>query len=294
MQSKLFIIGNGFDCMYGLPTSVSHFKDFLSMKKVYNETNNACEVLSTYGVYWNEFESDLAYIDIDEIADRIMEYPDYLSDHESDRDGCIINMEEYTTSLANAVSEALDYMIENAENELFDKECITKDLFNEGDQIITFNYTSTIEQLYDLPKGTKIYHIHGNTYENKIFGYCEPQIKVKEPFSVEDNDDDYYKDYYIEQQRILLNDFYKSFQKNYQFEQLKNFLYDECKRIKEIVVIGHSMGKVDSEYMEIIDRVINPKQWYVSQYNNDPDKNTLNEYSFADRIEIYNSQDLLK
>ena len=84
-KKRLYVIGNGFGCMYGLPTKVSDFERHLSEKHVYNEIDDANEILNTYGVHWCEYEEGLSDIDTEEIYSRNVQSPDYLSDHESDR-----------------------------------------------------------------------------------------------------------------------------------------------------------------------------------------------------------------
>lgn len=285
-KKRLYVIGNGFDCMYGLPTKVSDFMRHLSEKQVYNETSDANEILNTYGVYWCEFEEGLSYIDTEEIYGRNVQVPDYLSDHESDRDGGILNMQMYTDSLEESVREALDDMIQEAESELDEKECITKLLFNAGDQIVSFNYTSTIERLYDLPEGTNIIHIHGNADGDKIFGYKE---QLEQSFVVSSSEEDYY----VDKQKEVVNSMYKRLQKNYNDKELEDFLRGNCQEVEEVVVIGHSMSNVDSKYMEMIESVVKPKKWYISQYDQEPSENSLLEYSFADKIKFFDSGDVL-
>ena len=153
-------------------------------------------------------------------------------------------MQMYTDSLEESVREALDDMIQEAESELDEKECITKLLFNAGDQIVSFNYTSTIERLYDLPEGTNIIHIHGNADGDKIFGYKE---QLEQSFVVSSSEEDYY----VDKQKEVVNSMYKRLQKNYNDKELEDFLRGNCQEVEEVVVIGHSMSNVDSKYMEM-------------------------------------------
>lgn len=286
-RKKLYIIGNGFDCMYGLPTKVSDYERHLSKKQVYNETDDANEILNTYGVHWNEFEEGLSNIDTEEIYSRNVQSPDYLSDRESDRDGGILNMQMYTDSLEESVREALDDMINEAESKLDEKEIITKQLFNDGDQIVSFNYTSTIERLYDLPEGTNIIHIHGDSDGEKIFGYKD---QLKQPPVMSSSEEDYY----VDEQKEIVNSMYKRLQKDYKYKELNDFLVRNCQDVDEVVVIGHSMANVDSEYMEMIESVVKPKKWHISQYNQEPSEKSLSEYSFKEKICPFDSKDVLK
>lgn len=286
-KKRLYVIGNGFDCMYGLSTKVSDFERHLSEKRVYNEIDSANEILNTYGVYWNEFEEGLSYIDIKEIYCRNVQSPDYLSDRESDRDEVILNMQLYTDSLEKCVRDALDDMIQEAESELDEKECITKSLFCEGDQIVSFNYTSTIERLYDLSEGINIMHVHGDSDGNKIFGYKE-RLEAQSVISSDE------EDYYADKQKDVVNSMYKRLQKNYKYKELNEFLERNCQEVEEVVVIGHSMANVDSDYMEMIEKIVKPQKWHISQYNQEPSENSLSEYSFVDKICFFDSRALLK
>ena len=93
-------------------------------------------------------------------------------------------------------------------------------------------------------------------------------------------------DYYINAQRDVVFYFYQSLRKEIQIEKLKNFLVC-CKGITQVVVMGHSMSEVDCDYMEVIEEVICPKVWKISQYKNDPSSEDVRGYSFANKIKFY-------
>ena len=98
------------------------------------------------------------------------------------------------------------------------------------------------------------------------------------------------RDYYIAEQRERIIDLYASFQKMFQMQKLEEFL-DGLSDITEVVVMGHSMGDVDSDYMEMIEEKLHPEKWYISQYNNDPNMPTLSHYSFFDKHEFFDLLD---
>ena len=140
--------------------------------------------------------------------------------------------------------------------------------------------------LYDLPEGTNIIHIHGNADGDKIFGYKE---QLEQSFVVSSSEEDYY----VDKQKEVVNSMYKRLQKNYNDKELEDFLRGNCQEVEEVVVIGHSMSNVDSKYMEMIESVVKPKKWYISQYDQEPSENSLLEYSFADKIKFFDSGDVL-
>ena len=86
-----------------------------------------------------------------------------------------------------------------------------------------------------------------------------------------------------------MNTFYLGLKKDFQEEELRYFLNQYMDyEIEEVVVLGHSMGEVDREYMEIIDSLIQPKRWIISTYNNNPNQTLLGSYSFSKKITTCN------
>ena len=81
-----------------------------------------------------------------------------------------------------------------------------------------------------------------------------------------DQSQDY--DYYIHEQGEAIYDFYKNNKKQYQYEELKDFLSSFNTKDEYIVyVLGHQMGEIDKEYFEYIERLLEPIQWNITQYN---------------------------
>lgn len=282
----LYIFGNGFDLHYGLKTKPIHFIEYLNKEFVYDEMANAYEVFSDYAVDWSEYEQSLSEIDLEEIECRNIQAPDYLSDNEYDRDGGILNMKMYCESLSSAVRSALVNMVQAAEIEIEEKSHNPKiDLFDDGDAILSFNYTSTVESLYNL-HSIKVFHIHGYYLndEELIFGYANPNTTYENKLDWED------EDYYINEQRRTLVGFYECWQKHLRIEELKRFL-QEVGTIDTVKVCGHSMEAVDSEYMEIIEEIANPAKWEVSYYS-ETDKRKkekiMEGYSFSKKVELFN------
>ena len=73
---------------------------------------------------------------------------------------------------------------------------------------------------------------------------------------------------------------------------LKDFL-SQLKNITQVVVMGHSMSNVDSDYMEIIEESLKPNQWMISQFNNDPNDSTLSQYSFYSKVKFFSLSNLI-
>lgn len=284
----LYIIGNGFDLHFNLKTKTEDFIECLKKQPVYNEVSNALDVLECYGVDWNEYEQSLNDINLDELEFQNEIQPDYLSDRESDRDGGIVNMQMYVDGLSNAIKSALEQMVDDANNDVFElsNSNTKKQLFKVGDAILTFNYTSTIEYLFDVPYAVPILHIHGCYEHNSelIFGYRSNQNSYTETWT--DIDEDHW-DYYVAQQKEVVYSFYDGWRKRLQINKLRTFL-SECYGIDNVVALGHSMSAVDAEYMEEIERILHPVIWYISYH----DKRDImyvksQNYSFSHKIHFF-------
>lgn len=288
-MGTLYIIGNGFDLHFNLKTRPENFIEYLKKQPVYNEVSNALDVLECYGVDWNEYEQSLNDINLDELEFQNEIQPDYLSDRESDRDGGIVNMQMYVDGLSDAIKSALEQMVNDANNDAFElsNSNTKKQLFRVGDAILTFNYTSTIEYLFDVPYAVPILHIHGCYEHNSelIFGYRSNQNSYTETWT--DIDEDHW-DYYVAQQKEIVYSFYDGWRKQLQISKLRAFL-SECNGIDSVVVLGHSMSAVDAEYMEEIERTLRPARWEISYYSDFDDVlMNIKQYTFRPKIHLFN------
>ena len=284
-MGKLYIFGNGLDLHYGLKTSPNDYLQFSKQERIYNETSNAAEIFLNYNVNWSDFEQKIAYIDLEQIEENQAAYPDYMSDHESDREGVITNIQEYVNSMEAAINNALIKMIQAAEYEINNFQLDSQWSFGEKDMILSFNYTSTIEKVSDVMDDIPILHIHGayNDKDMLILGYDKPlnNYNYKNYSNSEDGD------YYMEQQLDVIHDFYLSLQKKLQFDRLKNFL-GLSEQIDEVIVYGHSLGAVDAPYLEKIDQLLNPVVWKISYLKKDAEVfYNAEKLSFKNKIKFF-------
>ena len=280
---------------FGLKTKTEDFAKILRNQCLYNEIYNALDVLNFYGVDWHEYEQSLNDIDLDEIEFQNEIQPNYLSDRESDRDGGICNMQMYVDSLSKAINTALEQMAEYADNEARKLSAMygKKKLFQSGDAILSFNYTSTVEYLFFVPNQVPISHIHGCYADGNqlIFGYKSNSNSYGPTWPSVDEEN---WDYYLSEQRQIVYEFYDGWKKQIQIEELNAFL-SVCCNIDRVTVLGHSMSVVDAQYMERIEKVLCPKVWKISYYKpEDIDKTKQQNYSFENKMEFATMDDLLE
>lgn len=293
-MGSLYIIGNGLDLHFDLQTKPEDFENYLKKQCVYNSINNAFEELETYGVDWSDYEQSLNQMDLDQIEEENAVEPDYLSDHESDRDSGILNMKYYVDSIQEAISTALRQMVDAADKKVsqLSKNRPPIKLFHNGDAILTFNYTSTVESLFCLPENVLIHHIHGCYKNNEclIFGYKRNKSSYSPAWS---NLDENSWDYYIQKQREQVYQLYKNLEKRFQFEELEHFL-NKCAQIDNVVVLGHSMGDVDAAYMDMIEKKLHPQHWKISYYKDEDKTRVMKQnYAFMNKISFFKLSDII-
>lgn len=292
-MGTLYIVGNGLDLHFGLKTKTEHFVECLKRQRIYNEVENALDVLNSYGMDWHEYEQSLNDIDLDEIEFQNEIYPDYLSDRESDRDGGILNMQMYVDSISASLDKALVEMVFEANNDVQGMCHHRKsNLFKSGDAILTFNYTSTIEYLFDVPIDVPIYHIHGCYEEGTplIFGYKKNINSYTNKWTNIESED---MDFYIGQQREVVYSFYAKWEKHLQLLGLINFL-SRCRNVERVLVLGHSMSYVDAEYMEQVEMALCPNAWNISYFTCDDIRRIQSQnYSFNKKIKFFKLDALL-
>lgn len=260
MKDKLFIIGNGFDLAHGLPTRFD--PDFKNIARKYEQDNFWDLYQTRENEIWSDFEYLLGCPDFNTLEEIFNGYaPDYLSDRESDRAGII-----YQVELNGKLQVALDEFACEAEDSLCDiqpKDFIEQILDLDG-YYITFNYTHTLEEIYDIPRD-QILHIHGEVGENNLeLGYPKgnftpekysydargkgrgPYIEIEIKDHINGIEDTYVREAYEE-----LFDKCESFYKETRIDLLKDFLDKNRCKIEEIIVYGHSCA-IDFDYFSYL------------------------------------------
>lgn len=286
-MTKLFVIGNGFDLAHGLKTSYEDFRNYLLLEYpeiqmdslvLPNETPlpnggisyNDQEVLSMLFYLinnaekndekWCDIENSLGYLDFSDAFDWLGEI--------RDKDGGI---DFWKTSTRNEdISSQL--VIPTIKIQKFFWEWINSitiysatpkedfmKLLNKGDQFLTFNYTETLEVVYDIHPAD-ICHIHGKQNEEIFFGHG--------------NSEDYYDSYM--QSNIGSQDSLKKID-----DQLRKDTYTALERkmgffenlnsveITAVYSYGFSFNQVDTIYIKEISKRINTENvtWYFNNFD---------------------------
>jgi len=263
-MNALYIIGNGFDLFHRLPTSYSHFHNYV--------IGNNTELLNTLdwyfsfetgnGYLWTNFEDDL----------RTFEASSFFDDNDnvnlsgdnvgwSSAFGLQDELEEETTNLVSGIKQAFGDWIDSIDIELV-KPVIT---FQEDAFFLTFNYTLVLENVYKIDPGN-ILHIHGDTTygaDDLIFGH---NIDFPEEPELDENGDS---------NRTMFTDAENAskiplhaFRKPVEDTVLNNQrTFASLCNVREIFVLGHSLNEIDLPYLKEIIKASNNRVWYVTYYN---------------------------
>ena len=260
MKNKLFIIGNGFDLAHDLPTRFD--PDFKNIARKYEQDSFWDLYQSREGDIWSDFENLLGYPDFNTLEEIFYGYePDYLSDRESDRER-IIHQVQLNGNLQDALY-AFAYEAEESLCNIQANDFIERILDSAG-YYITFNYTHTMEEIYNIPR-EQILHIHGEVGENNLeLGYPKGNFtpekysydargKGRGPYVEIDLEDriDGIEDYYIRTAYAELFDKCKSFYKESRIDLLEDFLDKNQCKVEEIIVYGHSCA-IDFDYFSYL------------------------------------------
>jgi len=206
-MNKLFIIGNGFDLAHGIPSTFNHFKEFLRCKYNYNPDEDVSLLLDWSDGYqgeeicdakacaqiidslisdscsnigdrenWSDFEKAMGYIDYSLLDDEIeivydKEGDEHIGYTENNFEDAYSNLKNGMLKITDFLSEWISsisitessYSVFNLDNYYNFLELIDKN----NDTFLTFNYTQTLEELYEAKNVT---HLHGNQ-ESPVMGH---------------------------------------------------------------------------------------------------------------------------
>lgn len=312
---KLFIIGNGFDLASGLKTSYKDFREYMcstykptdefsdKMPKsespeiitsydegemgrfLYHLINNSCKEEN-----WSDFEKALGNLNFNYPLESwgISRVKDYVNNNGYDPTnslnnwGDIRDLEGFQTNFNNIIgflNECFSGWIKNIDlNDGYPIEKFTNFVDLKTSKFLNFNYTMTLENLYNIPK-ENICHIHVFN-ENFIFGHG----------IMEDQTIKYYNNYKDINTALTFQQITESLQKNANrwLEQNKNF-FARLNNITDIYSYGFSFSNVDLPYIRRICEVVNTNNavWYQYRYNGNDYTKVLKDCGFNGKIQSW-------
>ena len=285
-KDTLVIIGNGFDLWQNLKTGYKDFYKYyrqhrfeickkLRIKEVTVQEGNKIQKITpveliygdildqdlAYFDFWNTFEDSLGYLDAYNLNLYYGKEPEVLNDFlKSGRNAQKI----LRTAFCNWV-QSLNIKDKKRSNIKFKDNCL----------FINFNYTSTLQDLFGVSEDDVI-HIHGEAADKKsiIFGHSNhPQ----EPEDIFRSFGGRFYGLYIVESLLFETD-----------KQVRTNITELCidlsltgviaEDIKDIYVLGHSLGQADYEYFRFLKSAASLQSEYekeakinLKRYNPDDD-----------------------
>lgn len=201
--------------------------------------------------YWNELEKSMGVIDYQSIID---EYDSSDDDDPWAQDAYYASLTDSWPKVAKYLNVWLKEWIASIDLEACKLEKFEADITSENNVLfISFNYTLTLESLYNVDS-ENILHLHGKRGDDRlIFGHGEfdqGELSASPSPSSADN--------------ILEVD--NIFRKELQEEELEDFL-DSLYNINEIRIIGFSFGEVDLPYIKQVKEKFPDANWIINKFN---------------------------
>lgn len=265
--NHLYIIGNGFDLYHGLPTSYGHFRDYV--KEHDNELAELVEKFYSYkedSDFWSDFEENLGNFD----DDLLREYGlNYLEDYGSEkwRDAFHHDYQYELDRKIDRITQGIRESFCNWLSQISFDGLVKKAIPIERDAYyLTFNYTRTLEDVYDIPT-QNILHIHGIFKEHDndeiIYGHGG------RPYIIEKGIDD---PRVAEGEEIIKDYFEKTAKPVMQIiHRYQKFFYKMITDVTNVTIIGHSMNDIDYPYFRRICNSIRGRTDWTYYYHSPKD-----------------------
>lgn len=289
---RLYIFGNGFDRAHNLPTSYCQFRKWLINKYNVNvdeeielpnyQTNykrledyddkqfagffvrliDDADSNSENEDKWCCFEEDLAKLRWElslHNEDKVYDKEGRLDYSQTDNN---LSIRAQTCGESNHILRSFfQKWIIHINNIISKRYCKAKKRFfkkalHKRSKYLTFNYTNTLEVLYNIKN---VCHIHGDIskWEEPIFGHGDPGYTNKEHESYEDNAYDIFRKIY----ERYIKDTKKQIERHSKF-------FDSIKNVDEVYLYGLSLGDVDLPYFSyIFKNCQNIKRVYLYVYD---------------------------
>jgi hypothetical protein len=259
-MTKLYVVGNGFDLWHGLPTGYDQFyafaKEMLDELEWFyslnvNDTGPWCDFENALGCFeWSQFYEFHNHIDVTSDSFK----PSLVYGLEDD-------ITEQADHLVEGIRETFRDWIAGIDISVANQ----KLEFPHGANFITFNYTSTLQTVYGI-SDERVLHIHGraDVFDELVFGHGESMYEEPE------------LDERGESNRTMFSDaegaakypFYALQKPVKEVLEKNGYWFDSLANISEIVVIGHSLNKIDLPYFKRLAESM-PKAMWLARISHD-------------------------
>lgn len=284
-SKELVIIGNGFDIMHGAHSS---YRDF---EKAIGRNSDLRFYMDTYlqaGDLWSNLEESLATLNVGAMVDVVDMWLDDFDTYDPDAqaadyyiavDSAMSPIEILTDELPKRFRRWLVSLTVDPSRKSF------SDLVSPLATYLNFNYTEFLETVYHIP-ANRINYIHGcrKRFKKKnddtfVFGHV-PNVDYLQSYKPSRAMVPHYK---FERKAYLLesaiqteldtwvNHYRDTFtKKTPEIIKRNSDFFSQTASMQDIVVIGHSLSRVDHPYFqEIVKANAGKAQWHIGYHSLD-------------------------
>ena len=289
MNNHLYIIGNGFDLAHGVESRYSDYFAWLDLMKYDKFKHLLCTYFPLDGNHkkgddkmWQNYEEALGKYYLEDIYEYIV---DDLVDESPDNDNRSPMREqaiyedapdiffgEFWQAVREKFQEWVDHLIIETTDWKFELDTSSK--------YLTFNYTDTLESLYEIPSD-RITHIHGKARSNSqiIVGHNNKSKRNPE-----------YTGEFWQAKEGVRERIKAEMDKNYKdtsaiIRHHKQF-FDALAEITDIEVLGFSYSDIDYPYFAEIKKHVPLSAKWIFWYYSDEDQ--IKAKSYAGRLGLMN------
>lgn len=274
----LYLIGNGFDMHHSISSSYYDFLDWItaqSKKDIrFAFTIHQLErFFNAKKELWTQFEHSLGMYDINIVAEqRWGLYPEFLTIETMEMVKDIVVSSGF--NCLGSLSETLTSVFRRWLPTINTDKKPDNDLHLSNSALyLTFNYTDTLERLYNISPDN-ILHIHGSVLTPEkpfIVGhnnYVDPLSVVIEGNDFRDNNERIDR---ICEMNGLIKPCNDIIERNSSF-------FDRLKQVNSVIVMGHSYSDIDLPYFKIVKSSILPEANWEMGWHTERDRENITNY----------------
>jgi len=264
-QETLYIIGNGFDLHHAVLSRYKHFCCWLCLngyEDFVDKLQNAFPLLERQmnNYLWSNFEDALGKYDLDALYTRELKQLTYPFTEDEWR--------KIPQNVSKICSKIRPLMKEWAKHINISQITPILDL-NKESRYLTFNYTRVLEEVYQIPP-KQVCHIHGSVDDKTELIVGHGLVLSTNDIDAKSDEEEAAKKEVVE----LMNSLGKKVQQ--QIEQHHEF-FISLKNVSHVVVLGHSLAKIDLPYIgEILKTIQENSHWHFSKYSEKDDEGIQN------------------
>ena len=274
-DSILYLIGNGFDLHHSINSKYQDFHKYVKENnpKLESFFDTYFQLSEDLDYLWSDFENDLRTFESDLFFHDIsvMSEKEWFDQKEPKWSDWFGMYDEITGKIEYEHKEICDSFLEWLKTLSITK-VLRKNLkFDNNAKFVSFNYTLTLEELYNIPS-EKILHIHGDINSNSsdlIFGHGG---SLKEIVEFDENGDSNRVPWSDAEKASLY--LYDVLRKPVQSTIENNMIFfNSLSNVQHVIVLGHSLNEIDMPYFEKIkDLVSDGCKWIIVYYSGKDEK----------------------